>query len=164
MLPMANEVELCSNEKRIWLNKNKMLANFDGATGVKTGYTVKAGRCLVSSAKRNDMELICVCLNVYDMFERSSALLEDCFKEYKMVKILSKDRFNYKIPDKDLVYHDVFIESDFYYPISEKDKLKIEVNIPKFIDKPTQNKEKVGEIAIYALKQLIFCQNIYTLK
>ena len=156
-------IELNSNEKRIWTNKNKMLTNFEGATGVKTGYTIKAGRCLVSSAKRNDMELICVALNVYDMFERSSTILNGCFNEYKMVKILAKERFSFKIPDKELNYHSVFIERDFIYPLSQSDELQIDVQLPKFINKPIKNKEKVGEIRIYTLKQLIFSQNIYTL-
>lgn len=156
--------ELKSNEKRFWQNKNKMLFLFDGATGVKTGYTVKAGRCLVSSAERNGMELICVVLNVYDMFERSKNLLDKAFSEYKLIKLVSKDKFNYKLPDEDLNYHYLYIESDFYYPIANSEKINIELNLPKSIKKNHQSKQKVGEIKIYSLKQLIFCQNIYTLK
>ena len=38
---------------RLLINKNKMLKEFSGSTGIKTGYTKKAGRCLVSSCKRN---------------------------------------------------------------------------------------------------------------
>jgi D-alanyl-D-alanine carboxypeptidase (penicillin-binding protein 5/6) len=40
---------------RSFTNKNKMLTGYEGANGIKTGYTLKAGRCLVSSAKRNGM-------------------------------------------------------------------------------------------------------------
>ena len=45
---------------QVILNKNKLLSSFDGANGVKTGYTKKAGRCLVSSATRDDMTVIAV--------------------------------------------------------------------------------------------------------
>ena len=56
---------------REYANKNKMLYNYEGANGVKTGYTVKAGRCLVSSAERNGMTVICVVLNCPVMYVRS---------------------------------------------------------------------------------------------
>ncbi|MCL1901926.1 MAG: D-alanyl-D-alanine carboxypeptidase, partial [Firmicutes bacterium] len=47
---------------RVVVNKNKILNQYVGGNGIKTGYTKKAGRCLVSSAKRGDLELICVVL------------------------------------------------------------------------------------------------------
>lgn len=47
-----------------WLkNSNKMLQNYEGAIGVKTGFTDEAGRCLVSAARRNGVTLICVTLS-----------------------------------------------------------------------------------------------------
>ncbi|MNI30012.1 D-alanyl-D-alanine carboxypeptidase DacB precursor [compost metagenome] len=46
-----------------WFNKNKMLGLFEGADGVKTGYTVLAKRCLVSSATRGGQQLAAVTLN-----------------------------------------------------------------------------------------------------
>lgn len=47
-----------------WLkNSNKMLQSYEGAIGVKTGFTDEAGRCLVSAAQRDGVTLICVTLN-----------------------------------------------------------------------------------------------------
>lgn len=69
---------------RSYANKNKMLYNYDGATGIKTGYTLKAGRCLVSSAMRNGMEVVCVVLNIYDMYGKSEELLDSCFENYRL--------------------------------------------------------------------------------
>lgn len=74
----------CSGEKRVFVNKNKMLAGYEGANGVKTGYTKAAGRCLVSAAKREGMQLICVVLNTYDMWHRSASLMDECFATYRM--------------------------------------------------------------------------------
>lgn len=76
-----------------FVNKNKMLYNYDGANGVKTGYTVKAGRCLVSSAEREGMDVICVVLNCPDMYARSKQILDNSFKNYKLVKIDENDIF-----------------------------------------------------------------------
>ena len=68
--------ELTSNTKRTFINKNKILRLYNGGTGVKTGFTKKAGRCLVSSAEKNDMRLVCVVLNSPQMFERSMELMD----------------------------------------------------------------------------------------
>ncbi|MDE7265205.1 MAG: D-alanyl-D-alanine carboxypeptidase, partial [Clostridia bacterium] len=72
---------------RSFANKNKMLHKYEGANGVKTGYTVKAGRCLVSSAERNGMDVVCVVLNCPDMYERSCAIFDNCFKDYKLLDL-----------------------------------------------------------------------------
>ncbi len=80
------------NWDRIMINKNKMLWEFDGGDGVKTGFTKKAGRCLVSSATRDGMRLVCVVLNCGSMWDDSSALLEYGFKNYSNVKVVNKEK------------------------------------------------------------------------
>ena len=65
--------------RRRLTNKNKILSLYDGANGVKTGYTKKSGRCLVSSATRNGTTLICVVLNEGDTYGKSIALLDKGF-------------------------------------------------------------------------------------
>ena len=61
-------------------NKNKMLALYEGANGIKTGYTKDSGRCLVSSAERNGMQLISVVLNIYDTYGTCSAGMDKAFE------------------------------------------------------------------------------------
>lgn len=46
---------------RVLKNKNKMLKSYQGAEGVKTGFTKRAGRCLVTSACRDDFRVIVLC-------------------------------------------------------------------------------------------------------
>ena len=79
------------NWDRVMINKNKMLWQFEGGDGVKTGFTNKAGRCLVSSATRDGMRLVCVVLNCGPMWEDSSSLLEAAFKDYSSRKIVEGD-------------------------------------------------------------------------
>ena len=95
--------EITSGERKVWKNKNKMLSIFDGAEGVKTGYTVKAGRCLVSCAKREGMEVVSVVLNSPQMFERSCELLENSFTDFDMVKVIDGKRFDYVVFDKEKI-------------------------------------------------------------
>lgn len=75
-----------THDKYYFGNKNKMLLMMDGADGVKTGYTKNSGRCLVSSATREGKQLICVVLNVHDMWNVSKNLLEKGFEQLQNSK------------------------------------------------------------------------------
>ena len=61
--------------RRYFANKNKLLGTFEGANGVKTGYTTKSGRCLVGGAYRDGMQLISVVLDRYDMWAETKRIL-----------------------------------------------------------------------------------------
>lgn len=74
-------------ENRYIANKNKLLKLFDGANGVKTGYTKKSGRCLVGGAKRGDMQLITVVLNHGDMWNDTVRMLNFGFDNYEMIPL-----------------------------------------------------------------------------
>lgn len=66
-----------------WKNKNKLLFNgFEGACGIKTGFTRQAGRCLVAAAERSGRLLVSVVLNCPQMYERTQELLDQCFSRY----------------------------------------------------------------------------------
>lgn len=73
---------------RVLSNKNKLLATYPGATGIKTGYTKAAGRCLVFSAMQNGMELIGCVLNCPDWFGEAARLLDYGFEQYTLVTLL----------------------------------------------------------------------------
>ena len=60
-------VPFISPEKTVrYENHNRLLKLYPDCTGIKTGFTKKAGRCLVSSAERDGARLICVTLNAPD--------------------------------------------------------------------------------------------------
>lgn len=83
---------------RLLINHNKMLKGYDGAVGVKTGYTKKSGRCLVSAAERDGVELICVTLNAPDDWRDHTALLDYGFSLFESRVICRKDDFRYVQP------------------------------------------------------------------
>lgn len=70
-------------------NKNKILWEYEGGNGVKTGYTMAAGKCLVFSAERNGVELVGVVLNCPDMFPAAKRLLDYGFETYKSEKLVA---------------------------------------------------------------------------
>ncbi|GIP58151.1 D-alanyl-D-alanine carboxypeptidase family protein [Paenibacillus sp. FSL W8-0186] len=71
-----------------WDNKNKMLRFYEGADGVKTGYTKTARRCLVSSASRAGQQLAVVTLNDGDDWNDHQKLLDYGFANYPLKKII----------------------------------------------------------------------------
>ena len=69
---------------RVLENKNKLLSTYEGATGGKTGYTGKAGRCLVFSAERDGLEIIGAVLNCPTWFDTAAAMLDYGFEHFRM--------------------------------------------------------------------------------
>ncbi len=74
---------------RILNNKNKLLSTYEGATGIKTGFTRAAGRCLVFGAQRNGLEVVGVVLNCPDWFNQAAKLMDYGFEHYQYVSMLS---------------------------------------------------------------------------
>ncbi len=152
-------------EKKGWSNKNKMLYSYVGANGVKTGYTVRAGKCLVSSAKRDGMQLVCAVLNVREAYEVSERLLNDAFSNYSMIKLIGVENYSLQT---DIEYKSAEIASlrELYYPLSKEElsEIKIERNIPTKINLPLRKGETVGNIKIYFLNRLIFFENLCSIK
>lgn len=144
-----------SGKFRSFANKNKMLYNYEGANGVKTGYTVKAGRCLVSSAERDGMDVICVVLNCSDMYERSAKILDNCFSGYKLVKLDENAVFM-----SDRVLCKVAKSLDFI--VKANDNLNFNI---KPIDKLKKVKcgDLVAKLEIFGQNGLILSENLYSI-
>lgn len=82
------QVEFGSPPYKRWLtNTNKLLTGCDGVFGVKTGFTDKARRCLVSACRRDGAELICVTLNDPDDWDDHEKLYDSCFPLLKDVQL-----------------------------------------------------------------------------
>lgn len=154
-------IEKSKGEKRVLINKNKMLLTFDGANGIKTGYTKKAGRCLVSSAKRGEMQLVCVVINSPQMFERSSELLNNSFLEYEYRCIFDNKELRKKCNLLD--FSIVSANNKFYYPLKKTEQLKIQYEMFSFRDFPVKNGENICKIEIFNKNELLFSEKIYTI-
>lgn len=140
---------------RSFANKNKMLSNYDGANGVKTGYTLEAGRCLVSSAKRNGMDIVAVVLNCPDMYERSAKLLDFGFENYELLN-LDKNRVIMSdiVPCKLLNSGQIVVKS--------KENIDFKVTT-KINSKKIKAGDFVAELEIYQGNCLIFKENLYSI-
>jgi D-alanyl-D-alanine carboxypeptidase (penicillin-binding protein 5/6) len=74
--------------KRVLKNKNALLSSYEGATGIKTGFTSKAGRCLVFGAMREEMEIVGSVLFCAEWFDEAARLMDVCFDQYDMSHML----------------------------------------------------------------------------
>jgi D-alanyl-D-alanine carboxypeptidase (penicillin-binding protein 5/6) len=100
-LPVFNEVvatrfrriaRLQGKEPRMLRNHAKFLWYYAGADGIKTGYTVAAGRCFVGSATRDGWRLISVVLNSPDMYGETARLLDYGFSTFEPLTIIEPGR------------------------------------------------------------------------
>jgi serine-type D-Ala-D-Ala carboxypeptidase (penicillin-binding protein 5/6) len=100
-----------------WNNKNKMLRMYDGADGVKTGYTKKALRCLVSSATRNGQQLVAVTLNDGNDWNDHASLLDFGFNHYPLKTLIRRgDKVN---------GYELLAAKDFSYPFGDGEQERL---------------------------------------
>ena len=85
------------NGVRVLVNHNKMLRLYDGAIGVKTGFTKKTGRSLVSAAERDGLLLIAVTLNAPSDWNDHTLMLDYGFENYARVTLFSAGEFCYAL-------------------------------------------------------------------
>ncbi len=137
---------------RVLKNKNKILWQYEGGNGIKTGYTDAAGRCLVSSAKRDGMQLICVVLNCPDMFGDSMSMLDYGFNNYERLKVISsgQDLGEVKVNTGTSNLFHATAACDIIVTINKKDEANVKTNISltKEIDAPVFSGQKIGSIEV----------------
>ena len=128
---------------RVLVNKNKLLTNFDGADGVKTGYTKKAGRCFVGSATRDGMQVVVVVLNCGPMFEETADMLNVAFAGYSLQCVVPKNKVcGSRVVNGKRVYY--VCPEGFSYPVKYGEQVTTEINIDSAV--PTISAQLDGKI------------------
>lgn len=134
-------------------NTNKLIRFYNGATGLKTGSTSKAGCCLSATAEREGMELIAVILgapNTKSRFASASALLNYGFAGYSVKKQVEKGEPTGIVTVSRGVKKEIkTVAADDYSVLVEKAKpVEIEktVILEDYITAPVKTGDKVGEM------------------
>ena len=174
--PLFKEIVSCKNIKivsdqgktRYLKNKNKLLNSFVGCNGVKTGFTDDAGRCLVSSAERDGMQVVCVVLNCGPMFEECSTLMEQAFATYRLYDLTANYAFPRKIKVEEGEKEYVCVESRerFLYPLSqgELENVSYKYNLIDCVQAPVEKDSEVGKVEVYFNNDLLFEEKIFTIE
>ena len=134
-------------------NTNPLLFSYPGTTGVKTGYTGLANRCLVASAKQNNMELIAVTLGEPSSKLRISdttKLLNYCFKNYSLCNITNLYPAQFTIPVQKSLEKNILpiYETYLIIPLTEQEQQNVTLQsyFPKEINAPVKAKQEVGKV------------------
>lgn len=100
MLKTIVSTQAVSLEGRIFTNHNKLLWLYEGCIGLKTGYTEKAGRTLVSAAEKDGTTLICVTLNAPNDWNDHAALFDYGFEHYDSRCLVQEGEILCRLPVK----------------------------------------------------------------
>lgn len=145
-------------------NTNEMLTSYQGADGVKTGYTGRAGRCLITSATREGRRFISVVLFCDSRAQRalsSKKILDYAFSLYYPRTLINSEYLG-TIPvnkgfDNALP---VYVEKTIILPLSDQEvaNLYTKVSLPNYIQAPIAEKSVVGTLSVY-LDDKILCES-----
>ena len=106
----------------LWYNRNQLLTDYQYCTGGKNGYTPSAGKTLVSTASKDDLNLTIVSLNDGDIYNNHENLYENIFSEYHRYEIIDKNDFHISAETSDKNF---YLKESFYYPLTEQEVEKI---------------------------------------
>lgn len=148
-------------------NTNELLGNLDGVNGVKTGFTSQAGRCLVTSVNRNNLQIITVVLGAdtkKDRTKDSINLIEYTYKNYEQINIKQKVIEEFETWKKDNLSKIKIIKGktkdlqlglkynyDYeLYPIkkTEAENVKIQIEYKDILEAPQEMGTQIGSAHI----------------
>ncbi|MDE6211742.1 MAG: D-alanyl-D-alanine carboxypeptidase, partial [Clostridia bacterium] len=146
-------------------NKNKMLGIYDGANGIKTGYTKDSGRCLVTAAERDGMQLIGVVLNVYDHYNASAINFDKAFANYSPVTIGKSGDILQTLNIEEKNYN-IALQNDLVLPLKEGEivGIKCYFEINEGLQAPLNANSIIGKMQFYNDNRLLFSANIVNME
>ncbi|MBQ4108400.1 MAG: D-alanyl-D-alanine carboxypeptidase [Clostridia bacterium] len=154
---------------RTLVNHNKLLRLYDGASGVKTGYTKKTGRCLVSSASREGVDLIAVTLNAPSDWHDHAELFDYGFSLYESVSLADIGDYTVELPilngkkstvlavnNSEFSFTQRRGEGNFYAVLEPNGNLSAPIYKGDSLGKIVfyKNDEKIGETNIVSLENI----------
>ncbi len=142
---------------RVLTNHNKLLWRYEGAVGMKTGYTEKAGRTLVSAARRGGMTLIAVTLNDPDDWRDHAALLDWGFAGYAPAEVEEGAVFGCVPVSGSLVpFVEAQVQRGWLYPVTGEEQLELKTvwDAPA-VSAPVERGDRLGTLEVRCGGELV---------
>lgn len=139
--------------------KNRFIYSYQGAKGIKTGFTNKAGHCFVGAAEKNGMTLIGAALGSgwgnkgkTQKYTDVIHMMDYGFNNYQMYTLIEPKKDIARLPIKKAILQEVPINCKAYVKlpltIKEKDDIYIKTILPTELVAPIKEEEQVGEIQV----------------
>ena len=143
------------DDTQTMVNTNRLIRDYEGTTGIKTGSTNAAGYCLSASAKRGDLHLIAVIMGAQtssERFNEAKKLLDYGFANYNSVNLGKKGDLISRLPieKSDLLSVELVLERDIYALLKKEEQggIKKEIVMSENISAPIAKGDKLGEIIL----------------
>ena len=141
------------NETRYLLNHNKMLKLYDGAIGVKTGYTKRSGRCLVSAAERDGVTLVAVTLDAPDDWNDHRAMLDCGFGTLEARELIKEGESVFILPCIGCEKNEVTLKNSEGLTVcvpKDTPEASRRIELPHYMWAPVYEGQEVGRIVFEA--------------
>ncbi len=135
--------------RRVLQNHHRLLKEYAGCIGGKTGFTKKAGRCLVTAAQRDGATLICVTLSAPDDWTDHKALLDYGFSQMESVTISSKPISIAVVGGTRQQVTALSSDLTISLPKTVASRVTLAYEAPRFIYAPVANQQPVGSVSLY---------------
>ena len=146
-----------------WTNKNKLLLSYKYATGGKTGFTEIAKRTLVTTASKDNLNLVVVTLNDGNDFQEHQNLYEEAFSNFTSHEILRIGTIN--IPGEKYYKNcNFFLKTNFSYPFTKNEDSDVIVKYQLYKLRNYNDEDVVGEAIVLVNGEQIVSLPIYIKK
>ena len=136
--------------RRTVVNHNRLLRTYDGCIGVKTGFTKKCGRCLVSAAERNGVTLIVVTLNAPDDWQDHKRMLDYGFGICQRRKLTFSESGRATVVGGITDSVGYMSEGEAYVTVpNDAPQFRREVELDRFYYAPVRKGDILGRVAYY---------------
>ena len=161
-------IPLSDDGSRVLVNHNKLLRMYDGAIGVKTGFTKKCGRCLVSCAERDGVKLICTTLNAPNDWNDHKNLLDFGFSKYECITLAEAGDYTLSLDlvggEKSNILCSNYDSLSVTLKKGNRDNIRAVTEYDRLLCAPIKQGDKVGRILFYSGDKIIGECKLYALE
>lgn len=153
-------------KNQCFTNHNKLLTIYNGCKGGKTGYTISAGRCLVSTCERDGLEFTCVTMSAPDDWNDQCRLYDWAYENYRLID--ASEESVRVIPVAGGTTRNVTVRplEDIRIFAEKSEDLQYVYELPPFVFAPVKALDKAGRLIIkkngtaLAETDLCFCTGV----
>lgn len=167
IVKMSNATIKISNNYKNIRTTNEMLSIYSDVTGVKTGFTNNAGRCLITSLKRNERELIIILLGADTKKQRTEETIKlinygiGNFEKVDLYKNMKK-QFVVNIEKSMDRRYEIVVSGELWDVLKkgEKDKITYKYELEKNLIAPVEDGQVLGRIEVYLNDEMLNTVNL----